>query len=272
MINKLKRNKILWLLIALMALIASLIGVVNQGIYQNFRIASALPAILSQDMIAVLASIAMLFLILRIKEGDFVKQLILLGIIGYLFYIYGLYVVGKMYNILYLLYMAIFSLTLFSLAYGIANIRNKAFDNIKITKILRNVSAAFLFLIPVIFYPMWIIQLWPFMQEMKVPVVNSNVYILDMCFLLPVFAMMTVMLLKGDDFAILLTPVLLIKGFTLSLSVALTEFLRPFYNQTWIKLNILLFSFLTLAGLVLVVLYFKKMRYSNEEIIETNPV
>ncbi len=263
MINKLKWNKILWILIALMALSASLIGVINQGIYQKFRTATALPAILSQDLIAVLASIAMLFMIVRIKEGDFVKQSILLGIIGYLFYIYGLYVVGKMYNVLYLIYMAIFSLTLFSLVYGIANIKKKAFDNVKIQKNVRKVSAAFLFLIPIIFYPMWIIEMWPFMQEMRVPLVNSNVYILDVCFLLPVFFMMAVMLLKGNEFAILLTPVLLIKGFTLGISVALTELLRPFYNQTLIKSNALLFSFLTLAGFVLTALYFKNVRYSK---------
>src|SRR5512138_22534 len=263
MINQLKWNKILWLLIALMALIASSLGAANQDIYRNFRVTTALPAILSQDLIAVLASIAMLFLIIRIKEGDFVKQLILLGIVGYFFYIYGLYVVGKMYNILYLLYMAIFSLSFFSLVYGIANIRNKAFDNIKIPKILQKVSAAFLFLIPVIFYPMWIIRMWPFMREMQVPMVNSNVYILDMCFLLPVFAMMAVMSLKGDNFAILLTPALFIKGFTLALSVALTEFIKPFYDLTWDMPFALLFSFLTLASLVLTVLYFKKARYFN---------
>ena len=62
------KNKILWLLIALMVLIASLIGVANQGIYQKFRVTAALPAILSQDMIAVLASIAMLYLIIRMNQ------------------------------------------------------------------------------------------------------------------------------------------------------------------------------------------------------------
>jgi hypothetical protein len=265
MIKNLKRNKILWVLIALMALIASLIGVTHQGIYQKFRITAALPAILSQDIIAVLASIAMLYLIIRIKEGDFVKQLILLGIIGYLFYIYGLYTVGKIYNILYFLYMAIFSLSFFSLIYGIANIRNEAYDKTKIPDIVRKVSAAFSFLIPIILYPMWIIQMWPSIQEMRVPSVGSNFYILDMCFVLPVCVMMAVMLLKKDNFAILLTPALLIKGFTLCFSVALGEILKPFYNLTWNIPYALLFVFITLASLVLAVLYFKKVRYSNDD-------
>ena len=265
MINNLKRNKVLWLLIALMALIASLIGVAHQGIYQNLTVLENLPAILSQDLITVLASIAMLYLIIRIDEDDFVKQLILLGIIGYLFYVYGIYVFGKFYNILYLLYMAIFSLSFYSLIYGIVNIKKKAFDNIKIPTAIQKASAAFLFLIPIIFYPMWIIRMWPFMQEMRMPIVNSNVYILDMCFVLPVFAMMAVMLLKKDNFAILLTPVLFIKGFTLCLSVALGEFLKPFYNLIWNKPYALLFIFLTLACLALAILYFKKVRYSNDD-------
>ncbi len=265
MINKLKRNKILWLLIALMALIASLIGVVHQGIYQNLTVLENLPAILSQDLITVLASIAMLYLIIRIDEDDFVKQLILFGIIGYLFYVYGIYVFGKFYNILYLLYMAIFSLSFYSLIYGIVNIKKKVFDNIKIPRIVQRVSAAFLFLIPIIFYPMWIISMWPFMQKMQVPMVNSNVYILDICFVLPVFDMMAVMLLRKEAFAILLTPVLLIKGFTLCLSVALGEFLKPFYTLIWNKPYALLFIFLTLACLALAVLYFKNVKYSTDD-------
>ncbi len=265
MINNLKKNKLLWLLIALMALVTSLSGVVHQGIYQNLAIVENLPAILSQDLITVLASIAMLYLVIRIDEDDFMKQLILLGIIGYLFYVYGIYVLGKFYNILYLLYMGIFSLSFYSLVYGIANIRNEVFEHIKIPTTFQKVSAAFLFLIPIIFYPMWIIQMWPFMQKMQVPMVNSNVYILDMCFVLPVFAMMAMMLLRKEAFAILLTPVLFIKGFTLCLSVALGEFLKPLYNLTWNKPYALLFVFLTLACLTLALLYFKKVRYSTND-------
>jgi hypothetical protein len=212
-----------------------------------------------------LASIAMLFLIIRIDEGDFVKQLILLGIIGYLFYGYGIYVLAKIYNILYFLYMAIFGLSFFSLVYGIANISKEAFDKIEFPDTLRKVSAAFLFLIPVIFYPLWVIRMWPFIQEMRVPASGSNVYILDICFVLPVFAMMAVMLLEKDNFAILLTPVLFIKGFTLCISVALGEILKSLYDQTWNKFNAFLFIFLTLACLVLSILYFKKVSYSNDD-------
>jgi hypothetical protein len=106
--------------------------------------------------------------------------------------------------------------------------------------------------------------MWPFIQEMRVPASGSNVYILDICFVLPVFAVMAVMLLNKDDFAILLTPVLFIKGFTLCVSVALGEVIKPFYDQTWNKFNALLFIFLTLACLMLAVLYFKKVSYSRD--------
>ena len=59
--QSLKRSKILGLLIALMALVASLIGVAYQGIYRNLTVTENLPAVLSQDLITVLASITMLF-------------------------------------------------------------------------------------------------------------------------------------------------------------------------------------------------------------------
>jgi hypothetical protein len=263
MIGKLKWNKILWLLIALMALAASLIGVLYPAVYGNLVIPENLPAAFAQDLITVLASIAMLFLIITIREGDFIKQLILLGIIGYLFYGYGIFVIGKIYNPLYFLYMAIFSLSIFSIVYGIVNIGKKTYDKIELPGIVRNISAAFLFLIPLIFYPLWIITMWPFIREMRVPGIGSNIYILDICFVLPVFAVMAVMLLKKNNLAILLTPVLFIKGFTLCLSVALSEILKPFYNQTLNIGNASLFIFFTLACIVLTVLYFKKVRYAK---------
>ena len=49
-------------------------------------------------------------------------------------------------------------------------------------------------------------------------------------------------------------------GFTLSASVAFTEILRPLYNQTWIKLNALLFGFFTLACILLAVFYFRNLK------------
>src|SRR5271157_1263298 len=130
MINNFNRNRILWLLIALMAFSASLTGAANQGIYRNLIINDNLPGVLSQDLVTVLTSIGMLFLIIRTGKGDIIKQLILLGIIGYMFYAYGIYVLAKVYNMLYFLYMAIFSLSFFSLVSGITNIGNKAYDKI----------------------------------------------------------------------------------------------------------------------------------------------
>ena len=263
MIGQLQKNKIIWSLIALMALVASLVGVAHQGIYHKLTIAENLPAILSQDLISILASVAMLFLIGRIDESDFVGQSIVLGIVGYLFYVFGIYVLGKVYNSFYLLYMAIFSLSFFSLAYAIANIEREVSDSIRIPAVIRNVSAAFLLLIPAIFYPLWIVSMWPFMQDMRVPESGSNVYILDICFVLPVFVIVAVMLFRTVGFAILLTPALLIKGFTLCLSVALTEMLRPLYDQTWDKPDALLFGALTLACLVLTVVYVRQARLGD---------
>ena len=265
MAGSLKWNKLIWLIIAVMALAASSIGVARHDIYRNFGTGAALPAIMSQDLIAVVASIAMAFLAFRVKEGDFVQLLVLLGIVGYFFYIYGLYVIGKNYNDLYFLYMAIFALSFFSLVYSVAHNGKEAHEGILIPSIVRKVTAAFLLLIPLIFYPMWIIAMWPFMREMRVPVVNSNVYILDMCFVLPGFAAMAVMLIKGRVFAILLAPALLIMGFTLGLSVALSEFLKPLFSLAPNQPFALLFVFLTLACLSLTVLYFNKANYSTKE-------
>jgi len=88
MLKKLKRHKILWLLIAIMALIAALVGVANPKVYHRLVDTSNLSGAMSQDLITIIAAIIMLFLVVRIKDNDQKHQLLMLGIIGYLFYGY----------------------------------------------------------------------------------------------------------------------------------------------------------------------------------------
>ena len=65
----------------------------------------------------ILASIIILVLLARMRENDTVKQLVILGIVAYLFYRYGIYVIERVYNALYLFYMAILALTFYSMIY-----------------------------------------------------------------------------------------------------------------------------------------------------------
>ncbi|MBT6812960.1 MAG: hypothetical protein HOA53_10010, partial [Anaerolineae bacterium] len=65
MIKNLKTNKTLWLFVAILSLATALIGVFNQGVYSTVLRPDLLPGTISQDLITILAGLALLFLSLK---------------------------------------------------------------------------------------------------------------------------------------------------------------------------------------------------------------
>lgn len=266
MIRNLGKNRILWLLVALLSLIAALVGVSNPGIYGHVVSTKIMPGVLSQDLMTIVASIIVLFLIVRIKEKDSIKQMVILGIIGYLFYGYGIYVIERLYNVLYFVYMAIFGLSFYSIVYSVANIRKEMLPNVQLPKPIRIVSVGFLLINPLIFYPLWISQLLPLIQSSQKIEFIYSIYILDLCFILPLFIIVAMMTAKNEGLGLLLTPALLVKGFTLLFSVALGGILKPLYHKPGDTGEIWLFLSLSIVFLVLTVVYFRKLTMNSETV------
>ena len=96
-------NKLLWSITALCSFAAALVGVLNPGIYSRVISSDMMPAVMGQDLMTILAAIIILVLTFLTKANDSKKQVIILGIIGYLFYAYGIYVIERLYNGLYYL-------------------------------------------------------------------------------------------------------------------------------------------------------------------------
>lgn len=265
MIRNLDKNRILWLLVASMSLIAALVGVANPGIYGLVVSTVIMPGVLSQDIMTIIASITVLFLIVRIKEEDSIKQMVILGIFGYLFYGYGIYVIERLYTILYFLYMAIFGLSFYSIAYSVVNIRKEILQKIKLSKPIRIVSVAFLLINPLIFYPLWISQLLPLIQAGQKIEFLYSIYILDLCFIMPAFIIIAWMTAKKEGLGLLLTPALLVLGFTLLAPLALGEFLKPLIYQLPMDMaGMLLFLCLSIIFFVLAVVYFLNLKINGE--------
>jgi len=264
MLQKLGINKILWFLLALLSLIASLIGALNPGIYSKVVDPEFLPGMISQDLTTIIASIIILFCIVRTKKEDFIKQIIVLGIIAYLFYAYGIYVIEQFYNALYFLYMAIFGLSFYSIVYGVVNIRQDILQRVQLPRLMRNVSIGFLLFVPVLFFPLWISKLLPLIQTGQKIEATYSIYIMDLCFIMPLFIIIAIMTAKELGLGLLLTPALFIKSFTLLFPVGLSEILKIVYIQTANAGGISLYWGLSIFFLILVILYFKNLKLSEE--------
>lgn len=266
MLKKINRMKFLWFFIALLTLIASLAGIANPNLYNTLMNPGNLSEVMSQDIFTILAAITMLFLILKLKETDIMKQIIILGLTGFLFYGYGLYVMERIYNILYFVYMVIFSLSLFALIDAMFNIRKEIYLKVKVPKTVRNLAVVFLFLVPLIFFPIRITTLWPLMQVGQKIESGYSIFILDMCLILPLLIITGIMILKKEGLALLLTPVLTVKTIGWCGSVALGGVLKLWSGQTadWVMTGLSLF--LTLAGITVTLIYFKNIRINGDSL------
>lgn len=110
MLKNLRSHAIIWCIVASLALFASIAGVSNLSIYEKVVSKDLMPAVLTPDLLTVVSSVLVLGLVF-FKRDNYKIQIIILGILGYFFYNYGVYVIERIYNNLYLIYMAIFALS-----------------------------------------------------------------------------------------------------------------------------------------------------------------
>lgn len=251
MLQKLSWNKLLWLMAASLSLVVALIGMFDPAIYTKVVSKELIPGMFSQDLMTSIASLTLLFLSILTKEEDTKKQIVILGILGYLFYAYGIVVIERVYTVLYLVYMAIFGLAFWSLVYGVANIRHEVLHKVTLSKPMRYISVAGSLLQPLVFYPLWISALIPLMQTGQRIEFLYSIYILDLCFIMPAFVLLAVMTLKKQGLGLVLTPALFVLGFTLIFSLVLGELVKPFYRLTPDVAGVMMSLLLSLLFLIL---------------------
>jgi len=231
MVRNLNQNRVLWLIIALLALVASVTGVISPGIYARVVVPEIMPGVLSQDLMTILASIIILALLARIHENEAVKQLIILGIVAYLFYAYGIYVIERVYNALYLIYMAVFGLAFYSMITTVAGIRSEARSLVRLPKGIRITAVVLSLLQPIVFYPLWISMLLPLMQTGQQTDSMYSIFIIDLCFIMPAFIIVAARTIRQNGLGLLLTPAMFVLGFTLLFPVGMGELLKPLVYQ-----------------------------------------
>ena len=258
-------NKVLWLLAAAVALIAALVGVFDPNIYGRVIRSDLMPAVFGQDLMTIAASLIILLLIFQTREEDPKKQIVILGLIGYLFYAYGIYVIERVYNMLYYLYLAIFGLSFWSAAYGVTTISPQVLRKARLPGLMRNISAGFSLLIAFVFNVLWIIQLLPLIKTGEKIEFLYSVYVLDLCFIMPAFVIIGVMLARNKGLGLLLTPAMFVLGFTLIFSLAVSETVKPLYDLTIDVGGLVSSVVLSMLFLLLAVLHLRKLKLQSEE-------
>jgi hypothetical protein len=229
MLTHLFLSRLLWAVAGLLALAAAGTGIWRPEIYDRVVSSELVPGAYSQDLLSVAAGTGLLYLAWAARPDRPKHQIVALGLLGYLFYAYGIYVIERTYNGLYLVYMAVFALSFWAMVTAGATMGRDA-PSASLPRGLGIVSAAGAILQPLIFYPLWIGMLLPLMRSGEQIDSLYSIFILDLCFIMPGFLVLSLLTYRNHRAGLLLLPALYVLGFTLIFSLAVGELVKPLFS------------------------------------------
>lgn len=251
-------------LLALTASYASLRGILDKELYTEVAEAGTISSFLvtgsvAQDWIILPTALALAILSLLFVFRPGVKKLILnLGLVSFLFYGYGLYVLQGQYTSIYILYLTIFGLSVWCMIYGLISFDWKAAQISRLSKSLRISLAVFLLLIPLVLVPVWLILILSDIAA-RTPADTYIVFVLDLCIVFPFLLIVVWFLFRNHPAGNILGGVAILKAFTVCLSVAFGEWYQSFAGELPLNKEMLsIFLPLSLISLLLVVMYFRE--------------
>lgn len=227
MIKNLKLAKIFWLIPTIFAFLAALGGVLFKGIYNNVFPTDFIPGTFPQDVLTILVCGFLFVLIVIAKENQVKMQIIIIGLIGSLFYLYGIFTIERVYNWFYLFYAAVFASSFWSIIYCLSGFKQDTFEKLQISSKMLKTSSISSIIISVIFTFLWIVSLIPLMKDHNRIEFFYSIYILDLCFIMPAFFIAAIMSLRRKPLGILITPAIMILGFFVIFPLGLNELAKP---------------------------------------------
>lgn len=227
MIKHLRLNKNLWFAATGLVLFAAVNGLIDNSIYDNLMPKIFVAAQIPQDFLTILVCGLMLFLIIRTKENSYKEPIIIVGILGAFAYLYGIFSIERIYNWLYLAYLAILSTSLFTIIYSLVSFRSETVAKINVPKGVRITNAVFSLLVGGLFSMLWITALIPLMKTGNQIDNLFSIYLIDLVFIMPAFAITAIMTFLKKPMGYILTPAMFIMGIFVIFPLALGELMKP---------------------------------------------
>jgi len=257
---------IISLIISILSTYCAIRGFADENLYGStistgvFKMAY-MAGTISQDIITIISSAIMILLIVLYRKCKDIRIFIsIIGLLSFYLYAYGTYVISVLYTSIYIVYMIIFTLSIFGVIMGVSGFAGKDVKRLCLPKWIRIASGAFLSLIVCIFVPMWTISMIPYTQSHTVPDFFA-IFVLDLCIVMPFFIAVIYMLVRNYRLVCILLGIALLKTTTLIMSVAIGEISVSAYGLEPDIAMIAIYGVITIFSLLLFVLYLLKIRY-----------
>lgn len=210
--------------LAVLAAVAAGVGLLVPDVYRDSE--PLLAQIYGQDLVTALVAVPVLLVALAAaRRGSRRGEVVRLGVVGYLLYTYGSYAVMTVFNELYLVYVALFGLSLFAFLGGMLG-REAATLGDAVEGHSTRPYAVFFVLTTALIALAWLGDVVPAILAGTVPDAIAGtglptpvIQSLDLAVLLPALALTAYFLRDGRPWAYAVTGVLLVKIATLGLAV-----------------------------------------------------
>ena len=263
----------LWLSIAaaMLAITGSIIALSVDRIYEGLT-----PAFLSQALaqdIANLAFVSPLWLVVAALalRGSLRAYLVWLGVLAFTVYNYVIYTFSVPFGSLFLLWVAVFGLSVYSLIGGVTAVDYKAVESSFTSRRATLVVAWFLIIMAVLFGLLWLSEDVPALLantrpqsliDMALP--TNPVHILDLGFFVPAVIATGVLLIKRKPLAYTLAPPFMVFLILTGLPILLTPVVQTARGETAAWGVVVPIGTLTVLLLVLLGWLYSTMRQEEE--------
>jgi hypothetical protein len=237
-------------LIVVLGAIASAGGLFMSSLYRG-ETAWVVPQNRGQDLITLLAMPILAVTLLAVRRGSARATLAWIGLLGYVCYTYAGAAFAFHFNEFFLIYVALFSLSIFALIAAFTGIDVAALRRTFDTHVPRRAVSIFLAVLGCMLTLMWVGQIIPFLTTGTLPDLivraaapTNFVYVLDLGLVVPLALLGAFWLWRDMAWGYVVAGYILIKALTMGLAllgmtwftVRAGEHVDPFLSGIWVVL------------------------------------
>jgi hypothetical protein len=237
----------------------------GKGLYRRDSVSAAAQA-QAQDAVTLLVGIPLLVISLAwARKGAMGGKLLLAGTLAYFLYTYTSMTFLSFYNQLFLVYVALFSLSLFALVLAFQQVDVESLPDRFSDRLPVKWIAGFLFFLSFMLLFMWMGRIVPSLDGRTPPVGLEHyttlvIQALDLGIIIPTAVLAGALLLKKRPWGYMLSAVMLLKGLTLLLAICAMIMSMAMAGVETNLVEAAVFILFTLIDLVLVVALFRNVK------------
>lgn len=218
-------------IIIVLALVASLGGLFIKDIYRDNTFVTV--AWNGNDFVTLVVALPLLVVSLILSmRGSQRAQLVWLGMLDYMLYNYAFYLFGAAFNSFFLIYVALFTLSMFALIFGLISLDVEALGRKFQNGVPARWISGYIFFLALGLTTVYSMQVYHFLAEDVIPSIvvmtghpTSVVFALDLSLLVPPLVIGATWLWQRRHWGFILAGIVLTKGAVYPLSLALGSYL-----------------------------------------------